>query len=467
MGKARLTLRDPDLAGLRVLVVGAGRSGLAAAGLAVERGAHVTLCDREPAERIAGAVQEAGRLGVKLRTGGHPPELADGADLVVISPGVPTDVALLERARELQLPLWGEVELAIRYCRGRVVGVTGSNGKSTVTTMVGGILRTAGIGGGTGGNLDRPLSELLEDDAPDAWHALELSSFQLDTVETLRADVAVVLNLSPDHLDRHSSLETYARAKARLLELQEAEDHAVINADDPESKRFHAAVRGRLHQFSTRREVDAGAFLRAGRLTLRTEHGEDDLFESQNLPVPGEHNVSNALAASLACRLAGCSPETIARGLREYRALPHRLEFVAEVNGVRFYNDSKATNPASAACALSAFPAGSIHLILGGRDKGADWSALLEQLPTRARRVWLVGEAAPQLERSIAGSVPVGVSETVPRAVAEAYDAAGEKEVVLLAPGCASFDQYANFAERGEDFRRTVRLLSARREVDG
>ena len=197
MDKARLGSRDPDLAGLRVLVVGAGRSGLAAARLAVQRRAQVTLCDRAPAARIAEAVQVARSLGVELLAGGHPPELAAGADLLVVSPGVPTDVALLARARELRLPVWGEVELAARFCRGRIIGVTGSNGKSTVTTMIGGILRGAGIGGGTGGNLDRPLAELLEHDAPDAWHALELSSFQLDTVETLSAAVAVVLNLSP------------------------------------------------------------------------------------------------------------------------------------------------------------------------------------------------------------------------------------------------------------------------------
>jgi len=447
-----------------VLVVGAGRSGVAAARLAADRGARVLLCDRAPVEQIADAARA---LGVELHAGGHPASLADRSDLLVVSPGVPADVPLLARARELQLPIWGEIELAVRFCRGRIVGVTGSNGKSTVTTLVGGVLRGAGIGGGTGGNLDRPLAELLEHDTAAAWHALELSSFQLDTVETLRVAVAVVLNLSPDHLDRHGTLENYASAKARLLELQDADALAVLNADDPQLGRFRPAVRGRLLVFSTRSEPEEGAFLRHGRLTLRTEHGEEDLLAAGELPAPGEHNVSNALAAALACRAAGCPPEAIARGLREFRPLPHRLELVAEVGRVRFFDDSKATNPAAAACALTAFPAGSIHLVLGGRDKGADWGELAVLIRERVQTVYLVGEAASMLESLLAGTVAVRVSETVPRAVTEAYEAAAPGQVVVLAPGCASFDQYRNFGERGDDFRRAARALSGPGGSDG
>jgi UDP-N-acetylmuramoylalanine--D-glutamate ligase len=465
--KAPLTLRDPDLAGWRVLVVGAGKSGLAAAELAVGHGASVTLCDREPAERLVDAAREARRLGLALHAGGHPPELLRETDLVVVSPGVPSRIELLRRARESGLPVWGEIELAVRYCHGRIVGITGSNGKSTVTTMVGGILRSAGIPGATGGNLDRPLARLLDDDGPDAWHALELSSFQLDTVETLHADVAIVLNLSPDHLDRHGTIEAYAQAKARLLELQDAASFAVLNADDPASEPFSNSVAGRLHLFSTRREVETGAFVRDGKLVLRPDRGEHELMACDELALPGEHNLANALAAALACRLAGCSPQIIADGLREYRALPHRLELVAEIDEIRFYDDSKATNPAAAACALTAFAPGSIHLVLGGRDKGADWTALIREIATRVCAVWLVGEAAPALERLLGDAVPLSVSETVPRAVAEAFDAASAGQVVLLAPGCASFDQYRDFAERGEDFRRAALALAERGGRDG
>ena len=468
MQKRRLTSRDPDLADLRVLIVGAGVSGLAAARLAVGKGARVTLCDRQTEARIADAdLEGARRLGVDVRAGGQSPELADESDLVVVSPGVRSDIELVSRARELDLPVWGEIELAARFCRGRIVGITGSNGKSTVTTMIGSILRGAGVPGGTGGNLERPFADLLAEDSPQAWHALELSSFQLETVETLRPDVAVLLNLSPDHLDRYASFEEYARAKVRLAELQDAESYAVVNADDHESHRFRAAVRGRLQLFSTRSEVAAGAFLREGRLTLRTEHGEDDLLAADELSVPGEHNVANALAAALACRLAGRSPEEISRGLRDFHGLPHRLELLGRVQGVLFYNDSKATNPASVACALTAFPPGSVHLILGGRDKGSDWDALIPLIRTHARRVLLIGESAAALADVLSGSAPQHRCETVPRAVAAGIDGADDGDVVLLSPGCASFDQYRNFEERGDDFRRAVRSLTDVGDVDG
>jgi len=468
MQKRRLSSRDPDLAGLDVLIVGAGQSGLAAARLAVGKGARVTLCDRLIEARIAATnLEEARRLGLVVRTGGHPPELADEADLLIVSPGVPPGIELLSRARELDLPVWGEIELAARFCRGRVTAITGSNGKSTVTTMIGGILRGAGVAGGTGGNLDRPFADLLGEDSPQARHALELSSFQLETVQTLRPDVAVLLNLSPDHLDRYASFEEYARAKLRLLELQDAEGYAVVNADDRESDRARVAVRGRLHLFSTRDEVASGAFLRRDRLTLRTEHGEDELLAADELPLLGEHNVANALAAALACRLGGCSPEEISRGLRGYRALPHRLQLVGGVQGVLFYNDSKATNPASVACALTAFRPGSIHLILGGRDKGSDWDALVPLIRSHVRRVLLVGEAAAALADVLSGVAPLEACGTVPRAVGVGIDGASSGDVVLLSPGCASFDQYRNFEERGDDFQRAVRSLPDRGDVVG
>jgi UDP-N-acetylmuramoylalanine--D-glutamate ligase len=468
MDERRLTRRNPDLAGLRILIVGAGRSGLAASRLAIKNKARVTLCDRRSEAEIGSAgLDEVRRLGLDLRTGGHPADMANGADLIVVSPGVPSDIELLRRALELNLPVWGEIELAARFCRGRVVGITGSNGKSTVTTMVGGILRGANVPGGTGGNLDRPFADLLDEDGPRAWHALELSSFQLETARTLHPDVALLLNLSPDHLDRYPSFDSYARAKARLLELQEDEDLTVLNADDPESDRFHSAVRGRLHRFSTRIEVVPGAFVRRGRLTLSTEHGEDELLAVRELPLPGEHNVANALAAALACRLVGCSPEQISRGLAGYRALPHRLELAGETDGVRFYNDSKATNPASVACALSAFAAGTVHLILGGRDKEADWDPLLPRVRSHARRVLLVGEATAALTGLLAGVVPVEPCGTVRQAVSAGIEGARDGDIVLLSPGCASFDQYRNFEERGDDFRAAVRSLIERGKVDG
>jgi UDP-N-acetylmuramoylalanine--D-glutamate ligase len=327
--------------------------------------------------------------------------------------------------------------------------------------MTGAILRAAGIPGGAGGNLGTPLSDLLELDGPEAVHAVELSSFQLETIDVFRADVAVILNLSPDHLDRHPSYESYASAKARLLATQEPSDAAVLNADDPESARFLPAVRGHWYFFSTRREVASGASSLGGMLRLRTRSGEEELMRASELRVPGEHNVANALAAALACRLVGCEPDAIRRGLLGYRALPHRLEHVATVNGVEFFNDSKATNLDATMRAVASFPPGSIHLILGGKDKGADWSVLAPLARSHVRRVLLVGQATQVIRKGLEQAVATVDCGTVPAAVRDGLEGARPGDVVLLAPGCASFDQYRNFEERGEDFRRAVQSLDA------
>lgn len=459
MGTRSLTVRDPRLEGLAVLVVGLGRSGLAAARLAASKGARVTVADRRLAHELGDAAVAARSLGCEVRPGGHPPELARDADLLVLSPGVPSSTPVAQEARRLGVPVWAEVELAFRFCRGRVLGVTGSNGKSTTTSMAGGILRAAGVPGGTGGNLGTPFAELLDQDGPDAVHAVELSSFQLETVDAFHAAVAVVLNLSPDHLDRYPSFDAYGSAKARLLETQTPDEAAVLNGDDPESARFAASVRGRGYRFSISGDVEAGACVRDGQIVLRTERGDDSVMAVADLSVPGDHNLANALAAALACRLCGCAPAAIAAGLRGFRALPHRLEFVATFDGVGFYNDSKATNLDAALRALRSFPAKRVHLILGGKDKGADWAAVAPEVGDRARRVLLVGEAAPVVRAALERSVPLEDCDTVRTAVRVGFEGAAPGDVVLLAPGCASFDQYRNFEERGADFRRAVEGL--------
>ena len=459
MTRPVLASRDPDLQGLRVLVVGLGRSGLAATRLAVARGARITVADLREEEALEPALGEARALGAEVRAGGHPPVLARDRDLIVVSPGVPLDAGLFAEARRREIPVWGELELAARFCRGRIVAVTGSNGKSTVTSMVGTILRCAGIPGGAGGNLGTPLSDLLELDRPGAVHAVEVSSFQLESIECFRPEVAVIVNLSPDHLDRYPTFEDYARAKARLLEAQDEDGTAALNADDPESRRFEAFVSGRLHRFSTSREVKLGGFLREGRLVLRTEGGEEPLLDAAELPVPGEHNLANALAAAVSCRSIGCSAGAIAEGLRRYRPLPHRLEHVGSVDGVDYYNDSKATNPDAALRALEAFPGRGVHLILGGRDKGADWAALAPAVQRHARRVLLVGEAAGAIARGLGGAVEIVDCGTVARAVRAGFQGARAGDAVLLSPACASFDQYRSFEERGDDFRRAFESL--------
>lgn len=456
---ASLAAKQPDLRSLRVVVVGLGRSGRAAAGLAASRGARVLAADARSEGALGGAASALRALGVEVRTGGHPESLAAGADLLVLSPGVAPEIPIVTAARTRGVPVWGEMELAARFCRGRIVGITGTNGKSTTTAMTGAILRAAGIPGGTGGNLGTPLSELLAHDADDAVHAVEISSFQLESIEAFRAPIAAILNLTPDHLDRYRDLSGYAAAKARLFETQTSADAAVINADDPEHERFLGSVRGRAYRFSTRGPVDAGAFVEEGRIRLRTEAGDEALMDTADLAVPGEHNRSNALAAALMARLAGCPVDDVAAALATFRALPHRLERIAEVRGVVFYNDSKATNLDAAARALASFPDHPVLVVLGGRDKGAAWTDLIPSIRAHAKRVLLVGEAAASIRTALAGQVPTDSCGTVPEATRAAFALADPGDVVLLAPGCASYDQYANFEERGEDFRRAVEAV--------
>jgi len=448
----------PELEGRCVLVLGAGRSGLAAAALTRRHGANVVVADLRSAEQLAAEERRLHQIGASLHAGGNPASLAADCDLVIVSPGVPLQIELLDAVRRRGVAIWGEVELAARFCRGRVVGITGSNGKSTVTSMLGAILRGAGIPGGTGGNLDTPFCELLDSDSADAVHAVELSSFQIDSLDAMRPNVAVLLNISPDHLDRYGSYEEYARAKVRLFDLQDVGDVAIVNADDPECARFVQGTRAQLNEFSTRREVDNGAFLRRGRLIVRTARGEADILGVEELPVPGVHNQANALAAALAAYRVGCTPEAIAGGLRGFRPLAHRLEHVGDIGGVSFYNDSKATNPASTLCALDAFPVGTVHLILGGRDKGADWSELAGRLCSDVRQLLLIGEAAPRLEQILPDVTCVQCGD-IETALRTGFDDADTGHVVLLSPGCASFDQYRSFEARGDDFRRCVALL--------
>ena len=452
----------PDLKGRRVVVVGAGKSGLAAARLALDRGARVTLADQRDDGAWPAAAETLAESGVTLLAGGHPVSLLDTADLVVLSPGVPAEIELARQARKREIPVWGEVELASRFARGRIVGITGSNGKSTVTALTGAMLRSGGISGGTGGNRDIPLAELLAVDAEDAVHALELSSFQLETIDTFRPSVAVVLNLSADHLDRHGTFDNYAGAKARIFENQSGDDVAIVNADDARSRIFDAAVKTNVHTFSTRVETTLGAFVCDETLTLRTRFGDEPLIPVGDLPIRGEHNLSNALAAALAARLAGAPPAAIAGALRAFEPLAHRLEHVGDVRGVQFYNDSKATNPAATLPALDAFSPGTIHLIVGGKDKGGDWRTLVEAAGERARRVLVIGAVTDTMARRFAGACEVVECGSLERAVEAGFSGAKPGDVVLLSPACASFDQFDSFEHRGEVFRQAACSLGGR-----
>ena len=465
-----MTIRNPtsECVWRRVLVYGLGASGTAASRLLLALGAGVVGVD----SRAAGELDLSGLgEGFEYHRDSDVAELPADVDAVVVSPGVPLDLPLLTEARERGLPILAEVELAFHYLSGPVVAITGSNGKSTTTALAGAMLREAGFPVSVCGNFGPPLSAEVDaasvlaerhegEAASGRVYVVELSSFQLSTIDRFRPRAAAFLNLAPDHLDRHGDVAGYTAAKRRIFENQTPDDVAVVNADDPLSR--ESATRARKRSFSLREPVADGCHLRGDEVVeIDPEGGETLLFRASDSPLPGEHNVANAMAAALLARAMGATAEDCRRALRSFRGLAHRTERVAEAGGVTWYDDSKGTNPAATLGCLRGFPDGSVHLILGGSDKGADFTELTDTVAAKARRVYLIGETAPKIEAALARSggsaVPVSRAGTLDRAVAEAAEAARPGEVVLLSPACASFDQFDNFNHRGDEFQRLVK----------
>ena len=440
----------------RVLVLGLGLSGTAAARLLLARGAEVVGVDRRPAAELELAAL-AGAPGFELRAGDQPAELPAALDALVVSPGVALDHPLLVAARAADVPVAAEVELAAAFLSGTIVAITGSNGKSTTTAMAGAMLARAGFPVEICGNIGLPLAAVVEG-PPGRTFVVELSSFQLETIHGLRPRAAALLNLSPDHLDRHGDLAGYLAAKRRIFLNQTEEDVAVVNADEADVAA--SPTRARKRAFSSTSEVRDGAWLRGGEVV---EQGPADaggvLFAARDVPLPGPHNLENAMAAALLARAAGADAEAIRAALREFRGLPHRLERVGERGGVVFYDDSKGTNVAATARSLEGFADGTVHVVLGGRSKGADLSLLRPVVARKARRAYLIGESAVELERALRGAVELSRSETLAAAVREAAERARTGESVVLSPACASFDQFRDYRDRGRRFRALVRAL--------
>lgn len=438
----------------RALVVGLGSSGVDACRLLRAKGVKVRATDKASREELAFRLAEL-PPDVELHLGEVGPEVLADVDVVVVSPGVNPAQGLVQEAFQRGLEVIPEVELAFRYAGSTpIIGITGSNGKSTVTELVGLILKTAGWKVAVGANLGPAASGMV---LRGGWEAMvwELSSFQLELTTTLRPKVAVFLNLSPDHLDRHGSMEAYLQAKAKIFAFQTADDHAVVNEDDPAVASL--AVRGQRHGFSLHRQ-DAEAYFDGTHLMLQGRV----LLARQALPLPGDHNVANALAAALACRALGLDREAIKAGLREARSLPHRHELVAEINGVRYVDDSKGTNVGAVIAGLSGYPPRRVHLILGGLGKGQDFSELVPAVRQRVLRAYLIGQAASELEKLLAGVVPVEMCGTLEEAVRRAHLCALPGDVVLLSPACASFDQFHDYAHRGHEFARLVQELAGK-----
>jgi UDP-N-acetylmuramoylalanine--D-glutamate ligase len=445
-----------DLDGKRVLVVGLARTGLVAALFSAGYGAKVTATDERPEGQLP-ELEKLRAVGVRLELGGFVTQSFLEQDLIVVSPGVPARIEPLEKARAQGIPVWSEVELAWRFLRGKLIAITGSNGKTTTTSLVTHILKTSNIPTLVGGNIGTPLLALVETSIDTVVTVAEISSFQLETIEGFRPEIGVLLNLTPDHLDRHITFEEYAGVKMRMFENQLESDIALLNADDSEvTKRMPA--KPKIFWFSMQKRVATGAFLRDEQIIFRNEGSEVELARLADVQLLGRHNLENVLAACAAAYLAGAVPAAIAAAVKSFRGVEHRLEFVAEVSGVQYYNDSKATNVDAAAKALEAFP-GSLIVILGGRDKGSPYTPLRDLLRERAKGVLLIGESAEKIAAELGDTVRTEMAGTLRRAVQLAAEHAQPGDRVLLAPACSSFDQFENFEHRGRTFKELVAKL--------
>jgi UDP-N-acetylmuramoylalanine--D-glutamate ligase len=446
-----------ELAGKKVLVVGLARTGIATALFCAERGARVTASEERAESELAETAAKLRTAGVALEFGGHRPETFLQQDLIVPSPGVPPTMHALAAARTANIPVWSEIELAWRFLRGRLICITGSNGKTTTTSLIGHVLETAGFPVQVAGNIGTPLISRVDISSDASFTVVEASSFQLESISAFRPDIAVLLNITPDHLDRHGSIEAYGAAKARIFENQTPLDAAVINADDAVAPEY-APDGPRVFWFSRSKHVASGCYVRGGEIVFRCDGVESVLLELKTIGLRGGHNIENVLAAAAAARLAGVEPAAITEGVRTFAGVEHRIEYVATISGVEYFNDSKATNVDATLKALDAFP-GNVLVILGGKDKGSDYRILRQALRSHARMALLIGSAADKIESQLAGVIPVERSETLARAVEAASKRARPGDTVLLAPACASFDQFENYEHRGRVFKKLVREL--------
>jgi len=449
-----------DVNNKRVLIVGLGKSGLASALFLNARGARVTVSDSKKEDQLRDEIPTLLDHGIAVETGGHGERTFRSQDLIIVSPGVPVDAPPLVQARALGEKVIGEIELAAQFLSGPIVAITGSNGKTTTTTLCGEILAAGGLKTVVGGNIGTPAISLVETTTPTTVTVLEVSSFQLETIDTFRPKVAVVLNVTPDHLDRHRTFQAYVDAKARIFENQKSDDFAVLNADDATCLELAPRTKAQVHWFSRLKEVDRGAFVAGEKIMFRSGTGTRSVIAVSDIPLKGAHNVQNVLAGVCVGMLMGCQPEQTATAVRKFKAVSHRLEHVATIRGVEYFDDSKATNVDATIKALESFPA-NIHIILGGKDKGSDYAVLNDLLRKRVKKVYTIGAAAAKIEAQIKGTVEIVHSETLEAAVKLASDSALVGDTVLLAPACASFDQFKSYEHRGNVFKELVRKLQA------
>ena len=419
---------------MNVLVVGMEKTGLASVEFLVAEGHQVTATDTRALADMPVAAALLERLKVPFAPQASAPFTT--SDLVVTSPGVPDDIAPLDDARAAGVSVIGDVELATPYLKGNTIGITGSNGKTTTTALIGHIFQSAGVPAQVGGNIGTPVIAMANTSREDQWNILELSSFQLETIRTFRAHIGVALNVTQNHLDRHHSFENYAAAKGNLFRTQRDSDYAVLNSEDPTCRSYAKLTPATVIWFSA----------------------ENNLMPASQIPIRGRHNVENVMAAAAVARIAGIDDAAIAAAVRTFKAVEHRLEFVRNVHGVDYYNDSKATSVDATLKAIDGFD-GNLWIILGGKDKGSDYTLLREPLHVKAHAALLIGAAAPLIGGALQDFVPLINSETLANAVNYAASQAEQGDTVLLAPACSSFDQFKNYEERGRAFKDLVNQL--------
>jgi UDP-N-acetylmuramoylalanine--D-glutamate ligase len=446
-----------ELKGKKVLVVGLGKSGFAAALFLRRRGAQVTVSEQRSEQALSEEIPSLLEAGIAVEAGGHGLLTFRRQDLIVVSPGVPLSTPELVQVRALGLPVIGELELAARFLEGNVLAITGSNGKTTTTTLCGEIFKASGLKTLVAGNIGLPVIEVVDQSTAGAWSVLEVSSFQLETTESFHPRIAVILNITPDHLDRHGTFENYVSMKERIFANQTGEDYLILNADDHAAQQAAGHARSQVLWFSRSKIVRRGAFVLNGIVMFRaSEDGSSiPVLPLAEIPLKGEHNIENVLAAVCAACVANIPAAVIARTVASFQAVEHRLEFVTNIHGVEYYNDSKATNVDATAKAIASFP-GNIHLILGGKDKNSDYTQLNALLEARVKAVYTIGSAAEKIEGQIAGVTRVIRVGTLEAAVDQAAAQAVAGDVVLLAPACSSYDQFENYEQRGKVFKQAV-----------
>lgn len=455
------------LEGRKTLVLGAGKSGIAAAKFLAARGATVALHDKKPLENWteeARSLKENHNVG--LLDGQIPSWLLDQIELVVISPGIPTNTVPARYVDRKDGEVIGEIELAYRFLKGRIVGITGSNGKTTTTTLIGELLKNAGIETQVGGNIGTPLINLTGTSTVNSWTVVELSSFQLETIKEFRPNVGICLNVTPNHLDRYNFFSDYAAAKHRLFMNQTGEDAAILNADDEITASWASGLKARAVFFSVKKELEEGLFLRGRDLVCRAKGKEKILTTRDEIFLRGLHNVENVLASLAAGLVCGASPDSMKDTVKNFKGVEHRIEFVAEILGVKFYNDSKATSVDATLKALEALSEdeGKTILILGGRGKNAPYSPLAGLIEKSVRKLVLIGEDAENIESQLKNHAEIVRADSMRNAVIKSFESAEKGDSVLLAPACASFDMFGSFEERGKEFKFQVQSLKSQVE---